>query len=181
MALQSMAWWECSSPVGQLLLTAEGKAITGLHFRPSRPGAALRADAAARADPPPGAAKSRAPFEALISQLEEYFAGERRAFKLELAPRGTAFQREVWAAISDIAYAGTCSYAELAQRIGHERALRAVGQACGANPLPIIVPCHRVLASHRALGGFTGGVAIKQKLLALEASAQPFSLTAVGS
>ena len=56
-----------------------------------------------------------------------------------------------------------------------------MGQACGANPLPIIVPCHRVLASHRALGGFTGGVAIKQKLLALEASAQPFSLTAVGS
>ncbi len=169
MALPSQAWWECTSPVGPLLLVSEGKALTGLHFH------------AGRAAPPPGAQRTRAPFEALIAQLEEYFAGERRAFKLELAPRGTAFQREAWAAIADIPYARTCSYAELAQRIGHARALRAVGQACGANPLPIIVPCHRVLASHRALGGFTGGVAIKQKLLALEAQAQPFALTALGA
>jgi methylated-DNA-[protein]-cysteine S-methyltransferase len=171
MALPSMSWWECSSPVGPLLLAAEGKAITGLHFR------AGHGDAA----PPVGALKARAPFESLIAQLEEYFAGERLAFKLELAPRGTTFQREVWRAISEIAYADTCSYAELAARIGHGKALRAVGQACGANPLPIIVPCHRVLASHRALGGFTGGVAIKQKLLALEALSKPFALTAAGS
>jgi len=176
MALPSLSWWECSSPVGPLLLAAEGKVITGLHFCAGGAGRAqVRPEGA---NPPAGALKTRAPFETLISQLEEFFAGERRAFKLELAPRGTAFQREVWNAISDIGYASTCSYAELASRIGHGRALRAVGQACGANPLPIIVPCHRVLASHHALGGFTGGVAIKQKLLALEALAQPFTLTA---
>lgn len=178
MALPSQAWWECTSPVGPLVLMAEGKAITGLHFQAQAGDRAAR-DEGARA--PPGATKTRAPFEALIAQLEEYFAGERRAFKLELAPRGTAFQREVWAGIAGIPYARTCSYAELAQGIGHVRALRAVGQACGANPLPIVVPCHRVLASHRALGGFTGGVAIKQKLLALEASSQPFALTAAHS
>ena len=174
MALTSLAWWECSSPVGPLLLEAEGRAITGLHFLAARAGSTGQPVSG----PAPGAVESRAPFEALLAQLEEYFAGERRAFKLLLAPRGTAFQREVWAGISGIAYAGTCSYAELASQIGHGRALRAVGQACGANPLPIIVPCHRVLASHRALGGFTGGVAIKQKLLSLEASSQPFTLTA---
>ena len=168
MVASSLAWWECTSPVGPLLLLAEGKSLTGVHFQ----------SGASPTAPPPQAQRSRAPFESLILQLEEYFAGERRAFKLELAPRGTEFQRAVWAGISEIPYAGSCSYAELAARCGHANALRAVGQACGANPLPIIVPCHRVLASHQALGGFTGGIAIKQKLLALEAAEQPFSLTA---
>ncbi|MFM2287265.1 MAG: hypothetical protein RL684_408 [Pseudomonadota bacterium] len=168
MAALSLAWWECTSPVGPLLLLAEGNALTAVRFQSGMAAGA----------PLPGAQHVRAPFESLISQLEEYFAGERRAFKLELAPRGTEFQRAVWAGISAIPYAGTCSYAELAARCGHANALRAVGQACGANPLPIIVPCHRVLASHHALGGFTGGVDIKQKLLALEAAEQPFSLTA---
>jgi len=102
------------------------------------------------------------------SQLGEYFAGKRREFELTLAPVGTEFQLRVWNALRAIPYGETCSYAELADRIGAHNAQRAVGAANGKNPVAIIVPCHRVLRTGGALGGYTGGLERKEFLLRLE-------------
>lgn len=101
-------------------------------------------------------------------QLEEYFAGARRDFDLPLAPRGTGFQRDVWQALRRIPYGETISYAQLATRIGKPSAMRAVGAANGRNPLPIVVPCHRVIGADGSLTGFGGGLPTKQFLLQLE-------------
>jgi O-6-methylguanine DNA methyltransferase len=101
-------------------------------------------------------------------QLVEYFAGSRTAFDIELAPDGTPFQLEVWRALSMIPFGRTASYAEIARRVGKPGAARAVGQANGANPIPIVIPCHRVIAADGTLGGFSSGLGIKRKLLALE-------------
>ena len=103
-------------------------------------------------------------------QLDEYFAGKRRAFDLPLSPAGTEFQRSVWTALATIPYGETISYAELARRIGQPTASRAVGLANGANPLSIIVPCHRVLGRDGSLTGYAGGLQRKQALLRLEAA-----------
>ncbi len=105
---------------------------------------------------------------AVAAQLREYFAGTRRTFELELAPRGTPFQLEVWKALCEIPYGDTITYAELARRIGRPAAVRAVGAANGANPIPIVVPCHRVIGSNGTLTGYGGGIERKQFLLALE-------------
>lgn len=102
------------------------------------------------------------------TQLEEYFAGSRREFDLPLCPRGTSFQLDVWNALRAIPYGVTISYAELAQRIGKPSAMRAVGGANGRNPLPIVVPCHRVIGRDGSLTGFGGGVEIKALLLGIE-------------
>jgi methylated-DNA-[protein]-cysteine S-methyltransferase len=104
----------------------------------------------------------------VVSQLEEYFEGKRRAFDLPLAPQGTPFQQRVWRALLDIPYGETISYGELASRIGNKAASRAVGLANGSNPLPIVIPCHRVIGSNGKLTGYGGGLPIKQQLLALE-------------
>lgn len=101
-------------------------------------------------------------------QLTEYFAGTRRQFDLELAPRGTAFQLQVWAALATIPFGETWSYAQLAERIGSPRAMRAVGSANGRNPLPIVIPCHRVIGANGTLTGFGGGLETKASLLQLE-------------
>jgi methylated-DNA-[protein]-cysteine S-methyltransferase len=101
-------------------------------------------------------------------QLEEYFAGERRSFELPLRPQGTPFQLEVWEGLRTIPWGRTWSYAELAQAIGKPKAMRAVGAANGRNPLPIVVPCHRVIGADGSLTGFGGGIEIKARLLALE-------------
>lgn len=105
-------------------------------------------------------------------QLREYFAGERTEFDLPLQPNGTKFQRQVWTALTEIPYAETWSYGELARHIGQPNAFRAVGAANGQNPLPIIVPCHRVVGSNGKLTGFGGGLPTKQYLLELEAKTQ---------
>jgi len=97
-----------------------------------------------------------------------YFAGELEAFDLPLAPQGTPFQLKVWQLLSDIPYGGTISYGELARRAGNPKASRAVGLANGSNPIPIIIPCHRVIGSNGKLTGYGGGLPIKEKLLALE-------------
>ncbi len=102
------------------------------------------------------------------SQLEEYLSGTRTSFDLELAPAGTAFQRRVWNGLTEIPYGEAWSYAQLATHIGKPRAARAVGQANGRNPIPVIIPCHRVIAADRSIGGFSSGLPIKRKLLALE-------------
>lgn len=101
-------------------------------------------------------------------QLDAYFDGARTTFDLPLAPPGTAFQKRVWAALQDIPFGETRSYGELAQTVG--TAARAIGSACGRNPIPIIIPCHRVLTADGGLGGYSGldGVETKHRLLALE-------------
>jgi methylated-DNA-[protein]-cysteine S-methyltransferase len=109
-----------------------------------------------------------APNRAAAKQVIEYLEGKRRAFELPLDPRGTDFQCRVWRALCDIPFGETISYAELARRVGKPAAVRAVGAANGANPLALVVPCHRVVASGGGLGGDGGGLELKQRLLALE-------------
>ena len=103
-----------------------------------------------------------------VREIEEYFAGTRREFTIPLAPRGTEFQLAVWNALLDVPYGDTISYAELARRIGRPAAVRAVGAANGANPIPVIIPCHRVIGSNGTLTGYGGGIERKQWLLAHE-------------
>ena len=154
-------WCETDTPVGRLLLAGDAAGLRRVHFqsgpRPLRPRAQWREDPA--------------PFASALRQLEEYFGGTRRAFALPLAPVGTQFQLEVWQALVAIPYGDTVSYAELARRVGRTGSARAVGLANGANPLPIIVPCHRVIGSDGSLTGFGGGLDIKRALLVLEGAA----------
>jgi methylated-DNA-[protein]-cysteine S-methyltransferase len=154
----ALYWHEIDSPIGRLLLAGDAASLIHVGFqagpRPFGPSAGWIADAA--------------PLRTAITQLEEYFAGERRRFDLPLAPRGTEFQQRVWRALREIPYGNTISYGELARRIGKPSAPRAVGLANGANPLPIIVPCHRVIGTDGSLTGFGGGLPIKRRLLALE-------------
>jgi len=103
-----------------------------------------------------------------VRELREYFAGKRRRFTVKLHLEGTDFQRRAWAAMRTIPYGDTMSYAQQSKQIGRPRATRAVGSANGANPVPIIVPCHRVIASDGSLGGYALGLAMKRRLLALE-------------
>jgi methylated-DNA-[protein]-cysteine S-methyltransferase len=107
-------------------------------------------------------------------QLAEYFAGERRDFELALAPEGTPFERAVWAELSKIPFGETRSYGEIAAILGRPGAARAVGRANGANPIPIVVPCHRVIGADGSLTGFGGGLGVKSRLLELEGRALPF-------
>jgi methylated-DNA-[protein]-cysteine S-methyltransferase len=104
----------------------------------------------------------------VAAQLGEYFAGQRREFDLMLAPVGTDFQLRVWNALRKIPYGAVRNYGDIARAIGQPNAARAVGQANGCNPLPIVIPCHRVIASDGSIGGYSGGLAIKHRLLALE-------------
>ncbi|MBM7059280.1 methylated-DNA--[protein]-cysteine S-methyltransferase [Pseudomonas sp. UL073] len=106
--------------------------------------------------------------DAVCQQLDEYFAGQRERFELRLAPSGTAFQQQVWQALQEIPYGRTWSYSELARHIGKPEAVRAVGTANGANPIAIVIPCHRVIGANGTLTGYAGGVERKQQLLQLE-------------
>jgi methylated-DNA-[protein]-cysteine S-methyltransferase len=104
------------------------------------------------------------------SQLNEFFAGQRASFDVPLDPQGTVFQKDVWKALSEIPFGVTVSYSFIAQKIGRPKAVRAVGTAIGKNPYSIIIPCHRVIGMNGELTGFGGGLAVKQKLLDVEAS-----------
>lgn len=154
------------SPVGPLLLTAEGGALTRVLFPRTR-GVEVRADAAWRADDGTHGDDS-AVLAAAREQLGDYFAGRRRSFDLPLAPAGTPFQRRVWEALRGLAFGETVSYAELARRAGAPGAARAIGAANGRNPIPVVVPCHRVIGADGTLTGFGGGVECKEWLLAHE-------------
>jgi methylated-DNA-[protein]-cysteine S-methyltransferase len=103
-------------------------------------------------------------------QLDEYFSGRRQRFELKLAPAGTAFQQDVWRLLLEIPYGQTVSYRELAAALGRPAAARAVGAANGANPIAIVIPCHRLLGANGSLTGYAGGLQLKQALLALESS-----------
>jgi methylated-DNA-[protein]-cysteine S-methyltransferase len=126
--------------------------------------------AAARAAAPEGAdhRPALAPLPAVRRELAEYFAGKRRTFTLPLAPQGTDFERSVWDALVAIPYGETRSYAEIARTIGRPDACRAVGRANGRNPIPIVIPCHRVIGSDGSLTGYGGGLDLKRFLLGLE-------------
>jgi methylated-DNA-[protein]-cysteine S-methyltransferase len=150
-----------SSPIGELVLEGDDESLTSVVLPDS-----ARASAFAGADAD-SAAAPRALADA-AQQLGEYFAGKRTTFELALQTTGTPFQREVWARLAEIPYGETISYAELAARVARPHAFRAVGSANGANPIAIIVPCHRVITSGRSLGGYAGGLDAKRTLLALE-------------
>jgi methylated-DNA-[protein]-cysteine S-methyltransferase len=158
-AATSLTYWcHLDTPVGRLLLAGNARALKRVHFqsgpRPLRPA--------------PEWQEQRRPFERVIAELAEYFGGTRRTFSVTLAPEGSAFQQAVWLALRAIPYGHTVSYGELARRLGRPSGARAVGLANGANPLPIIVPCHRVIGADGSLTGFGGGLYIKRALLALE-------------
>ena len=150
------------SPVGALLVLGNGDAITGLYCDP--PPAGL---------PPADAHRDDAALAAARAQLDAYFAGELQDFDLPLDERGSDFQRQVWAALREIPYGTTCSYGEIATRIGADPAVasRAVGLANGANPNAIVTPCHRVIGADGTLVGYAGGLHAKRWLLDLEARA----------
>lgn len=155
---EAVYWHELDSKIGRLLLVGDGERLRAIHFQGGRH-PRCPADTWIR---------SPAPFESVVAQLQEYFAGARREFDLPLAAEGTPFQCVVWQALLCIPYGTTVSYSELARRIGRPGASRATGAANGANPLPIIVPCHRVIGVDGSLTGFGGGIDIKRRLLALE-------------
>lgn len=146
------------SPVGRLLLAGDEHALQLLSFPGGR-----RA-----VGPQPDWFAAEAPFRAAAAQLGAYFAGELRVFDLPLRPHGTAFQQRVWALLCTIPFGETRSYGQLAAALGAPGSSRAVGAANGANPLPIIVPCHRVIGAGGALTGFGGGLEVKRFLLELE-------------
>lgn len=146
------------SPIGEILVAGDDDGIRFIGF-PEGHG---------RIEPQPGWTRSDRAFADAAKQLGEYFAGKRRAFELRLAPTGTRFQRAVLEALQRIPYGETRSYAEIAKAIGNPRAVRAVGAANGRNPLPIVIPCHRVIGSNGSLTGFGGGIETKRFLLDLE-------------
>jgi methylated-DNA-[protein]-cysteine S-methyltransferase len=144
------------SPIGQLALAADDAGLRSITFaREEQEGVSSRDETAG-------------PLREPIRQLWAYFAGELEKFDLMLSPVGTPFQLEVWRRLDEIPYGQTISYGELARRIGNPKASRAVGLANGSNPIPIVIPCHRVIGTNGKLTGYGGGLPIKEKLLALE-------------
>ena len=147
-----------ATPLGDMLATTDGNALTVLDF--DRPVPTLQHDA------PPAAAQ--AVLDDVRHWLDRYFDGVEELFAHPLAPAGTSFQRDVWAALCTIRYGTTVSYVEVARRIGRPTAVRAVGAANGRNPVAILIPCHRVIGANGTLTGYAGGIHRKQALIALE-------------
>jgi methylated-DNA-[protein]-cysteine S-methyltransferase len=143
------------TPVGRLVLEGAGDVLVGVRLPND-----LRETPISDVDPPPVLRKAAA-------QLEEYFDGRRTEFDVPVGLDGTPFQRQVWTELRRIPYGQTISYGELARRVGRPTGPRAVGQANGKNPIPILVPCHRVVAGN-GMGGYAGGLPVKQALLTLE-------------
>ncbi len=150
------AWME--SPVGKLLIAGDVAGVRRILFTEGR----------RDVRPEPGWNENVEALSEVIRQLRAYFAGTLREFRLPLAPEGTPFQRCVWQELLNIPYGSTISYGELARRLGKPSASRAVGMANGANPISIVVPCHRVIGSNGKLTGYGGGLKNKAWLLALE-------------
>jgi methylated-DNA-[protein]-cysteine S-methyltransferase len=149
------------SPLGDLLLFGDGQTLSGVCFPEDR--------SAAR--PQPDWTRDDAAFATARGQLGRYFDGALTEFDLPLAPVGTAFQQRVWAELRTIPYGATTTYGALASRLGDPRATRAVGLANGRNPIPIVIPCHRVIGADGSLTGYGGGIPRKRWLLALEGRA----------
>ncbi len=188
--MESVSFTEIESPVGPLRLEADDQGLRQILFTKSKPHAGrawhkksdvIRSEPSLRTkdlgEPSPRLNREATHtttreasilLKETIRQLRAYFAGELEAFDLPLAPEGTPFQLKVWRRLCDVPYGETISYGELARRIGNPNASRAVGLANGSNPIPIIIPCHRVIGSNGSLTGYGGGLPIKEKLLALE-------------
>jgi methylated-DNA-[protein]-cysteine S-methyltransferase len=148
------------SPVGQLTLIGSDKGLAAILWENDDPGR-VRATADIKNDTHPVLLETE-------QQLKEYFEGKRRTFSVALDPIGTAFQKEVWTTLAGIPYGETRSYLQIAHQLGNPKAVRAVGAANGRNPISIILPCHRVIATSGALTGFAGGLHAKAALLSLE-------------
>jgi methylated-DNA-[protein]-cysteine S-methyltransferase len=152
--------WKMESEIGPLYLVASAKGLKGVFWEekkgvemlPSLKHSSTEARILASA----------------VAQLNEYFAGKRKKFELDFDVEGTEFQKKVWAKLLEIPYGKTFSYSELARSLKNDQAVRAVGTANGKNPLCVVIPCHRVIALHGGLGGYSGGLARKEKLLKLE-------------
>jgi len=157
-AVQTVTFTQIESPLGPLLLAADDTGLCSIDFvngrRPASPNPAWHEDPERLLEP--------------VRQLRAYFAGDLEKFDLPLSPAGTEFQLAVWKRLCEIPYGETISYGELARRLGNPNASRAVGLANGSNPIPIVIPCHRVIGSNGKLTGYGGGLPIKEKLLALE-------------
>jgi methylated-DNA-[protein]-cysteine S-methyltransferase len=147
------------SPIGELLLTGDGRSLSGLYMQEGRTGAAIRA----------GWVRDDDAFGDVRAQLDEYFEGSRTDFDLPLEMAGSPFQVRVWQALQGIPYGETISYGELARRVGAPATPRNVGATNGRNPIAVIVPCHRVIGADGSLTGYGGGLERKRTLLDLEA------------
>ena len=157
-------WTVAASPIGDLRIVARDGAITAIEFSPFR---------APVSGEPLGSRQDDDPLlRSAVDQLAAYFARDLKEFDLPLAPRGSAFQQLVWAQLRLIEYGETASYGEIAHRLGKTNAAsRAVGLANGRNPIPIVIPCHRVIGANGTLTGSAGGLPRKQRLLELEQDA----------
>ena len=147
--------YSVETPIGTLWLTRDEHGLCGVAF-----------------DGPSGAGSGDGLLLDAADQLSAYFGGERDRFELPLSPRGTDFQQRVWSAVDAVPYGTTTTYSALAAAVGMPTARRAVGAANGRNPLPIVIPCHRVVGAHGALSGYGGGLERKRALLELEAGAR---------
>ncbi len=164
-----MVYDRIESPIGPIVLAGDGEALSFVSLPESRHPLSIPLDWK----------HDSTAFSRAKQQFDAYFSGEILAFELSLVAHGTEFQQRVWQALGTIPYATTISYGELARRIGNPNASRAVGLANGANPLSIIVPCHRVIGANGSLTGYGGGLKAKQHLLDLEqrhAPREPFAL-----
>ena len=171
-------WTTMDSPVGELRIIAGRTAITAIEYSGGAPADASRYSSASRAAAvaagrPVGERDDAHPLlREAVRQLRAYFAGELKEFDLPLDPQGTVFQRSVWDQLRRVGYGETASYGEIARRLGMTSAAsRAVGLANGRNPIPIVIPCHRVVGANGTLTGYAGGLERKQVLLDLEQGA----------
>lgn len=157
-----MYYTEYNSPIGPLLLVGNDQSLHKVLFPQKQ----------CAAKPDDSWESNQAPFNYLIEELDAYFLGKLQKFTVPLSPEGTEFQHSVWQVLQTIDYGETCSYRDIATRIGKPTASRAVGSANGANPIPIVIPCHRVVGSNGTLTGFAGGLHTKHWLLTHEAGEQ---------
>jgi methylated-DNA-[protein]-cysteine S-methyltransferase len=150
------------SPVGELIIVGSGSAVTRIGFPTHRRKSSIQQHLE----------QNRTPFAEVCRQLELYFDRKLRTFDVPLQPAGTGFQQQVWQHLQEIPYGDTVSYSDIANAIGNPKATRAVGSANGSNPIPIIIPCHRVIGRDGSLTGFGGGLPMKRFLLQLEDTEQ---------
>ncbi len=156
------------TPIGDLLLAGDEQTLCLLGFP----------EGSMRREPEPDWIFSEKPFAEARAQLKAYFAGDRKSFDLKLNPGGTEFQLQVLDELQKIPYGTTTSYGDIAKRIGRPKAVRAVGAANGRNPIPIIIPCHRVIGSTGNMTGFGGGIPTKEALIRLELEHSQFQQSA---
>ncbi len=165
---EKLATGQLETPIGLLRMAASSAGVVRIEF-PRASGAGF-AGWLRRAFPDAERVDSLPALQRLEGELSDYFAGKLERFEVELDLRGTEFQRGVWDALRGIPYGETRTYGDIAAQVGNPKAYRAVGLANGSNPVPLVVPCHRVVAAGGKLGGFGGGLDTKRKLLALEQS-----------